>query len=181
VTLGDEPNTPPPDLTDPSAGSSLLLERLALLVLAGAVGSVLAGFLGGLTTARFDEGAGTTVHWNVFLYQWTAVGGGVVPALLVAVALALALGRSSEEPGRLARDIVAAVSVVGVVVAALSVVGIQQMISQHAGVIGADQEVSGITPLRYGTAVATFLPAGALAFGSAYLAWRWLQQHDGQG
>lgn len=149
-----------------------------MLVLVCAVGSVLAGFLGGLMTARFDAGAGTTVHWNVFLYQWTAVGGGVVPALLVAVALALALGRSCEEPGRLGRSVVAAVSVVGVVVAALSLVGIQQMISQHAGVIGADQDVSGTTPLRYGTAMASFLPAGALAFGSAYLAWRWLQQDD---
>jgi len=124
-----------------------------------------------------DELGATHLRWSVVWIYLPTTAGTISTALLVAIAFDLAVGRGREEPGALGRGVIAVVSVVGVVVAAIALLGVQQVVSRSpqpglsSCIFGrADCRPAGSTGLTYVAAMSAFLPAAALAFGSAFMA-----------
>lgn len=163
--------------------SSAIVDRLALLTLLGAVGLILQGFFTGLNEGRNLDEYGTHLNWTAVAIVTIATGGNIITATLVSVALALAVGFGTETSRPLGRWVISAVSVIGVVVSGLALWGLQKSLAQGADRAnafgGPSKAMAADVPLQFATAAAAYLPAAALALGSAYLAWRWLQQHPG--
>lgn len=158
---------------DPWTTRCEVLALLASLVVAGTIAQ---NVFQGLHVAGTAEASGFS--WSSFFasVSFTAMGPGSVLLLLVA-ALVLVVLSPGSSIGGLGSGVLQGVAVLGVLVATSALVGVVETLR-----IDGDQfdqpgfAVTGVAGLQKAAAIATFVPVGALAAGSALFAWRTLAE-----